>query len=72
MKSVENSALRARFQTCDGDGNGHIDVGEFGRMLDGLGLGYSDAQVAAAFQSIDINQSGHIDFDEFCRWWTNT
>ncbi len=64
--------MRARFQATDRDGDGHIDVGEFGRMLDGLGLGYSDAQVAAAFESIDANRSGRIDFDEFCSWWTNT
>jgi Ca2+-binding EF-hand superfamily protein len=69
---VENSALRARFQTTDRDGDGHIDVSEFGRMLAGLGLGYSDAQVAAAFEAIDANRSGRIDFDEFCRWWTHT
>ena len=69
---MENSALRARFQTTDRDGDGHVDVSEFGRLLDGLGLGYSDAQVAAAFESIDLNRSGLIDFDEFCRWWTGS
>ena len=67
---MENSALRARFQTCDRDGNGHIDVSEFGRLLNGLGLGYSDAQIAAAFEAIDVNKSGLIDFDEFVGWWT--
>ena len=45
---------------------------EFGRLLLALGVGYSDAQIAAAFASIDVNQSGVIDYDEFCRWWTHS
>lgn len=69
---MENSALRARFDNYDKDGNGQIDVTEFGRLLLALGLGYSDAQIAAAFASIDVNQSGVIDYDEFCRWWTHS
>lgn len=64
--------MRARFDNYDKDGNGQIDVTEFGRLLLALGVGYSDAQIAAAFASIDVNQSGVIDYDEFCRWWTHS
>jgi calmodulin len=69
---VENSALRARFDSYDKDGNGQIDVTEFGRLLLALGVGYSDAQISAAFESIDVNRSGVIDYEEFCRWWTHS
>lgn len=67
---MDNSALKARFERYDTDQNGRIDVAEFGRLVQSLGLGYSDAQIAAAFESIDANKSGVIDYDEFCRWWT--
>ncbi len=66
---MSNDPLRARFERCDRDGDGQIDEREFGLMLNGLGVGYSDAQIHAAFESIDTNKSGHIDFDEFCAWW---
>ena len=69
-RGVDNPRLRARFDRSDHDGNGKIDEKEFGEMLDGLGLGYSPAQVHAAFVAIDANESGLIDYDEFARWWT--
>ncbi|HVJ14458.1 MAG TPA: EF-hand domain-containing protein [Polyangiaceae bacterium] len=68
---MDNPGLRARFDRCDHDGNGKIDEKEFGEMLDGLGLGYSPAQVRAAFEGVDVNGSGLIDYDEFARWWTH-
>ena len=68
---MDTPKLSARFERVDRDGNGKIDVSEFGQMLDELGLGYSDAQVRAAFESVDVNGSGLVDYDEFSRWWSN-
>jgi Ca2+-binding EF-hand superfamily protein len=61
--------LKDRFDGVDGDGNGAIDEAEFGRLLDALGAGYSDAQVHAAFTDIDTDSSGVIELEEFRTWW---
>jgi Ca2+-binding EF-hand superfamily protein len=66
---MENSALRARYDRCDTDGNGRIDLTEFSALLDALGLGYEEAQVRAAFTALDSDQNGQIDFAEFSKWW---
>ncbi|HKO47227.1 MAG TPA: EF-hand domain-containing protein [Polyangiaceae bacterium] len=66
---MENSALRARFDRCDKDGNGRIDLTEFAALLSALGLGYEEAQVQAAFTALDKDQDGQIDFAEFSKWW---
>ena len=63
--------LRDRFDGVDGDSNGAIDEAEFGRLLDALGVGYSDAQIHAAFTAIDTDQSGTIGLEEFRVWWTD-
>jgi Ca2+-binding EF-hand superfamily protein len=68
---LENSALRARFDSNDHDADGKINEAEFGQLLDALGVGFSSAQVHHAFGSIDVNQSGFIDYEEFCVWWTH-
>ncbi|MEI9947934.1 MAG: EF-hand domain-containing protein [Pseudomonadota bacterium] len=66
---MDNSALRARYDRCDRDGNGRIDLTEFSELLDALGLGYEEAQVRAAFTALDADQDGQIDFAEFSKWW---
>jgi Ca2+-binding EF-hand superfamily protein len=66
---VSQDPLRDRFDRFDRDGNGKIDQLELSRLLDALGVGFSEAQVRATFQAIDTNQSGQIDFDEFRGWW---
>ena len=66
---MDNEALRARYQSYDRDGDGHIDLSEFGALLDELGLGYEDAQVRAAFSALDADHNGQIDFAEFSEWW---
>ncbi|HVY30678.1 MAG TPA: EF-hand domain-containing protein [Polyangiaceae bacterium] len=63
--------LRHRFERVDTDGNGRIDETEFSKLLDALGVGYSDAQIRAAFVSIDLDSSGHIELEEFRAWWTS-
>lgn len=68
---MSDDPLRDRFDLVDADNNGRIDEAELGRLLDQLGVGYSDAQVRAAFTSIDVDGSGHIELEEFRAWWTN-
>lgn len=66
---MENSALRARFDGYDRDGDGRIDLNEFSTLLDALGLGYEEAQVRSAFGSLDTDHDGQIGYAEFCEWW---
>jgi len=66
---MANSALRARFDRYDSDGNGKLELGEFSTLLDALGLGYEEAQVRAAFTALDADHDGQIGFAEFSDWW---
>ena len=66
---MDNSALRARYDRCDKDGNGRIDLAEFTALLGELGLGYEEAQVRAAFTAVDADQDGQVSFAEFSKWW---
>ena len=63
--------LRDRFEGVDGDSNGVIEEAEFGRLLDALGVGYTDAQIHAAFTDIDRDANGKIELEEFRAWWSN-
>jgi len=68
---MSDDPLRDRFERVDTDGNGRIDMAEMGRLLDELGLGFTDAQVRAAFVSIDVDGTGQIELEEFRAWWTS-
>jgi Ca2+-binding EF-hand superfamily protein len=66
---MDNEALRARYDGCDQDADGHIDFHEFSALLDALGLGFEEAQARAAFTDLDGDHNGQIDFAEFSEWW---
>lgn len=68
---MSSDPLRDRFEGVDRDGNGVIDVVEFGTLLAKLGVGYSDAQIRAAFTDIDRDANGKIELEEFRAWWTS-
>jgi Ca2+-binding EF-hand superfamily protein len=69
---MENSALRARYDRYDRDGDGRIALSEFSALLNELGLGYEEAQVRAAFTALDADQNGQIDYGEFAKWWVGS
>ncbi len=66
---MENTALRARFDGYDQDGDGALELSELSALLDALGAGYDLSQVRAAFDDIDVDADGRIGFDEFAAWW---
>jgi Ca2+-binding EF-hand superfamily protein len=68
---MSDDPLRDRFERADTDADGRIDQAEMGRLLDELGVGFSDAQVRAAFTAIDVDGSGQIGLEEFRAWWTS-
>ncbi|HYP87221.1 MAG TPA: EF-hand domain-containing protein [Polyangiaceae bacterium] len=68
---MSDDPLRDRFERVDSDGDGSIDEAEMGRLLDQLGVGYTDAQVRATFAAIDVNGSGRIELEELRAWWTS-
>lgn len=66
---MSTDPLRDRFEGVDTDANGKIDEAEMSKLLDALGVGYSDAQVRATFTSIDSDGNGQIELEEFRAWW---
>lgn len=63
--------LRDRFEGVDSNSNGAIEEAEFGRLLDALGVGFTDAQIHAAFTDIDRDTDGKIGLEEFRAWWSD-
>ncbi|HEX2876423.1 MAG TPA: EF-hand domain-containing protein [Polyangiaceae bacterium] len=68
---MSSDPLRDRFEGVDRDGNGMIEEAEFGKLLQALGLGYTESQISAAFTDIDRDSNGKIDLAEFRAWWTD-
>ena len=68
---MSSDPLRDRFERVDHDENGTIDEAELGKLLDALGVGYTDIQVHATFTSIDQDGNGLIELEEFRAWWTS-
>lgn len=66
---MDDSALRARYDGYDQNGDGRLELAEFAQLLNELGAGYEDAQVKSAFESLDADHDGAIDFQEFSGWW---
>lgn len=63
--------LREAFEHFDKDGNGTIDAAEFASLLENLGAGMSDSEVATGLRALDDDGNGTIEFEEFVAWWTN-
>lgn len=63
--------VREIFSHFDNDGNGVIDVGEFGKLLDALDADLTEEQIQAGLDTLDENRNGVIDFEEFIAWWAD-
>ena len=63
--------LRDDFESCDEDGDGAIQFGEFVKFMDGLGADMSGEDCRVGFAEIDSNRDGRIEFQEFLDWWTS-
>lgn len=61
--------LRESFEHFDADGDGRIDLHEFGELCRALGGEIDDAHRDVGFRAIDTNRSGSIDYAEFAAWW---
>lgn len=62
---------REVFNHYDRDGSGTIERGEFARLLEALGAGLSEEEMAAGLSEVDRNHSGRISWDEFSAWWSS-
>ena len=73
----EERVLKAAFAFFDKDASGNVDVDEFGKALESLGLHTEKAGlpghgglpvnvVEGLFARYDADSSGTVDYDEFC------
>jgi Ca2+-binding EF-hand superfamily protein len=63
--------LHRTFESCDLNGDGFIDPGEFHALLKKLDGDVSRAEALLDFEVADTEGDGYIGFKEFVTWWTN-
>ena len=66
---MDSDDLIESFNHFDRDGDGRIDLAEFGELCQALGGAIDDEHKRIGFKAIDSNRNGAIDFDEFVAWW---
>ena len=71
MDAEARAELKETFDFFDADNNGVIDQAEFVKLLDALGAGMDEEEIAVGFDIIDDDDNGHIEFDEFLAWWAD-
>lgn len=69
LNDKQTEAVKEHFDFFDRDGNGAIDVDEFGELLRVLSPDSTQEQAQQGFSLIDTDSSGYIEFDEFLDWW---
>ena len=62
--------FRVLFDKIDADKSGEIDLNEFKKFSDVLGLGIDDAELKELFDQVDLDHSGSISFDEVVKLLT--
>lgn len=67
----EIAEVREIFDHYDKNGNGVIEVGELGSLLEALDAKLDKTQLAAAISDLDSNANGRLEFDEFIAWWAD-
>jgi Ca2+-binding EF-hand superfamily protein len=68
-QGVSRDGLLRIFERFDKDGDGSIDEGEFGEVLDALGWDSPPEVRSLEFAVIDENSDGEVEFQEFAEWW---
>ena len=68
--AAEEEKLKTLYMKLDSDGNGYIDIKEFEKYINDLGLKMNEKEINLVFHQIDKNSSGGIDFNEFCDYLT--
>ena len=67
--SKSKEEIRETFQHFDRDGNGTMDIAEFGDLMKALGTAGDADELKAGLEALDNNRNGRIDFEEFAAWW---
>lgn len=61
--------LKQKFDDCDPNGDGRIDVAEFHKLLMDIDGDVSREECELDFLAVDVNEDGYISFEEFSTWW---
>ena len=54
------------FQQFDNGGDGEVDISEFKKALEIMGIQLEQRQLASAFRAFDLDMSGTLSYTEFC------
>lgn len=65
ISATELHVMKTAFSLFDGNGDGRIDIIEFGSVIRAIGFNATNEQILATFKQFDMNEDGGIDFDEF-------
>jgi Ca2+-binding EF-hand superfamily protein len=71
LSAREIEELRAKFEACDSNGDGFIDMREFHALLQKLDGDVSREECLVDFEVADTEGDGFIGFKEFIVWWTS-
>ncbi|HEY7639521.1 MAG TPA: EF-hand domain-containing protein [Steroidobacteraceae bacterium] len=71
LTQLEIAESRKVFDSCDLNGDGFIDTGEFHALLEQLDGDVTSAESLLNFAAADTEGDGYIGFKEFVAWWTN-
>ena len=68
---AESERVFKLFEDTDEDGGGSLDEGEIAKLISGLGMELSKAQVQGAIKEMDGDEDadGTIEVAEFEAWW---
>ncbi len=64
--------VREVFDRYDRNRSGLIEVREFARVCEALGMEIEDEELVAGLEQLDSDKDGKISWDEFAGWWRST
>ena len=65
---ADQAKAKEQFEHFDTDKNGQIDLMEFRKLANAMGLGLESADAEKCFDGIDVDENGLVDFEEFSKW----